>query len=252
MLRLEAISYEQKGRRLFEDISFKVGHGEKIVLMGQNGCGKSTLLAIINGLVFPDSGKLFFDGIHIDRSRLKECEFSRHFRSQTGLVFQDPNAMLFHPSVYDELAFGPTQQGKDAIDEIVHDCATSFGIHHLLRKAPYELSGGERQKVALACVMINRPRLLLLDEPTANLDPASTGWLIDTIQKLDATVITSIHHLSMAKELGNRALVLGEKGLLFDGEVETFYQDIDLMVRAGLAHRHDHQEDGKWHVHDWD
>lgn len=251
MLKLEGIDYREKGRLLFENVHFEAFAGEKIVLMGQNGCGKSTLLALINGLVFPETGRLFFDSQEVSKTHLKNPTFARFFRSETGLVFQDPGSMLFHPTVYDELALGPRQQELPDIDTVVRDCAFEFGIGHLLEKAPYELSGGERQKVALACVMINRPKLLLLDEPTANLDPASTGWLIDTIRNLDATVITSVHHLSMAKELGDRALVLGEGGLLFDGHIEDFTGNLDLMVRAGLAHKHEHHEHGKWHVHDW-
>lgn len=251
MLRLEGISYREKGRLLFENVHFEAVAGEKVVLMGQNGCGKSTLLALINGLVFPETGRLLFDSQEVTRKHLKNKKFARHFRSETGLVFQDPGAMLFHPTVYDELAFGPRQQELTGADALVRDTAWEFGIGHLLEKAPYELSGGERQKVALACVMINRPKLLLLDEPTANLDPAATGWLIDTIQNLGATVITSVHHLSMAKELGERALVLGEGGLLYDGPIGNFTGNLDLMVRAGLAHRHKHHENGKWHVHDW-
>jgi len=251
MLRLEGITYNEGARPLFENVHFNAVAGEKIVLMGQNGCGKSTLLALINGLIFPETGRLVFNGREVSKKSLKLPEFARIFRSETGLVFQDPGSMLFHPTVYDELAFGPRQQGIPNIDTVVRDSAWEFKIGHLLQKAPYELSGGERQKVALACVMVNRPKLLLLDEPTANLDPAATGWLIDKLRDLDACVITSVHHLSMAKELGERALVLGEGGLLFDGPIREFTGNIDLMVRAGLAHKHKHREHGKWHVHDW-
>jgi cobalt/nickel transport system ATP-binding protein len=247
MLKAEGLGY----KKLFENLHFDAVAGEKIVLLGQNGCGKSTLLALLNGLIFPDTGRVIFNGREVNRKSLKLPDFARSFRSETGLVFQDPGAMLFHASVYDELAFGPRQRGVPNVDTVVRDCAWEFGLTHLLQTPPYELSGGERQKTALACVMINRPRLLLLDEPTANLDPAATGWLIDKLRELDATVITSVHHLSMAKELGERALVLGENGLLFDGPIREFTGNIDLLVRAGLAHKHKHQEHGKWHVHDW-
>ena len=251
MLRVTGLGCELHGKMLFENVHFEAGEGEKIILLGQNGSGKSTLLAMLNGLIPPDVGRIAYDGHELTQKSLKDPAFSRRFRLETGLVFQDPSAMLFHPTVGDELAFGPTQAGKKNVREIVMHCAEHFGILHLLETPPYQLSGGERQKVALACVMINRPRVLLLDEPAANLDPASTGWLIDTIQKLDATVITSVHHLSMARELGERALVLGEGGLIFDGHIDDFTHNLDLMVRAGLAHRHGHHKDGKWHVHDW-
>ncbi len=249
MLRVTGLGCELHGKMLFENLNFTASEGEKIILLGQNGSGKSTLLAMLNGLIPPDVGRIAYDGHDLTPKSLKDPALARRFRLETGLVFQDPTAMLFHANVYDELAFGPTQAGRDKVKEEVMHCAEHFGILHLLETAPYQLSGGERQKVALACVMINRPKLLLLDEPAANLDPASTGWLIDTLANLKATVITSVHHLSMARELGQRALVLGEGGLLFDGHIDDFTHNLDLMVRAGLAHKHGDKK--SWHVHDW-
>lgn len=132
MLRVTGLGCELHGKMLFENLNFTAAEGEKIVLLGQNGSGKSTLLAMLNGLIPPDVGRIAYDGHELTQKSLKDPAFSRRFRLETGLVFQDPSAMLFHPTVGDELAFGPTQAGKQNVREIVLHCAEHFGILHLL------------------------------------------------------------------------------------------------------------------------
>jgi cobalt/nickel transport system ATP-binding protein len=162
--------------------------------------------------------------------------------------------MLFNPTVRDEIAYTPRQLG---LAGNIEAWVAHLGLEPLLDKAPYALSGGEKQKVALACVLAVEPALLLLDEPTANLDPRAAGWLVDHLLATAQTAIVSTHNLSMAAELGFRCVVLGERGrILFDGPTDAAFNDIALMEAANLAHRHRHRHAGVEHAHphthDWE
>ncbi len=225
MLELSHISYGFKNQTLFDELSLSVAQGEKITLVGENGSGKSTLLALINGLVSPCNGTVTFEGIALTPQNLRDPKLRYRLRTQMGLVFQEPSVMFFHPTVYEELAFGLHQQKASDIDARVRECAREFGIEALLTQAPYALSGGQQQKVALACVMITHPKLLLLDEPTAHLDAASAAWLIEKLASLDATIITATHHLSLTPHLGTRTWVLQEGRIAFDGATAQALHD---------------------------
>lgn len=223
-------------------IDLCVAAGEKLVVLGSNGGGKSSLLKLLNGLVTAERGSYRYDGVQVDARRLAERDFARRLRRESVLLFQHPEAMLFNPTVRDELAYGPRRLGWEAVDDRVAHWARELRLQPLLDKPPHALSGGEKQKVALAALLILEPRLILLDEPSASLDPRSSGWLIDHLADHPATVITSTHHLSMAAEFGSRCLVLGEAHeLLFDGPVDAALADLALLERANLAHRHRHR-----------
>ncbi len=239
---------------VIDELSLKVREGDKVVILGANGCGKSTLLKLMNGLVFPQAGSIAYEGTVLDKPALADRRFARRFRAECALLFQHPEAMLFNPTVRDEIAYGPRQLGlADSGDR----WAGELQLLPLLDQAPYLLSGGEKQKVALASLLALGPRLLLLDEPTASLDPATVGWLVDTLLDSAMTVVVATHNLSLAAELGSRCLVLGGRGrLLFDGPVEAALGDLPLLREARLAHRQRHRHDGTWHSHlhghDWD
>ena len=146
--------------------------------------------------------------------------------------------MLFNPTVYDEIAFGLRQLGIEDKDRI-KIWAGRLKIDHLLDRSPFELSGGEKQKVCLASLLVLEPEVLLLDEPTANLDPASTDWLIEFLSELDKTIITTTHNLFIAGELGERSIVLGENHkIIYDGDMEDFLSDRDLLKKANLIYKH--------------
>lgn len=245
------------GVQVFDDLSFSVAAGEKVVLLGANGCGKSTLLQLLDGLIFAERGGVLWQGEELNRPRLQQRDFARRFRSQVGLLFQHPEAMLFNPTVREEIAYGPRQLGLPDTNTRVTRWAGALRLAPLLDKAPFSLSGGEKQKVALASLLALEPQLLLLDEPAASLDPATAGWLVDTLLDSAQTVIVSTHNLSMAAELGSRCLVFGERGeILFDGPVEQALRATELLEKANLAHRHKHRHSGVEHVHvhahDWD
>ncbi|MBS1187148.1 MAG: cbiO [Burkholderiaceae bacterium] len=235
------------------DLSLTIGAGEKVVLLGANGCGKSTLLKLMNGLIFADSGEVRWQGRALSGACFRQREFARSFRQQNVLLFQHPEAMLFNPTVQDEIAYGLRQLGScteaDMTARVAH-WAAELGLSNVLEQAPFNLSGGQKQKVALACLLVLEPQVMLLDEPSASLDPATAGWLVDTLVHSDKTIIASTHNLSMAAELGERCLILGRGGeILFDGPVQIALSDISLLERAGLAHRHRHRHDGALHTH---
>ncbi len=242
---------------ILRDVSFQVAAGERAVVLGANGCGKTTLLRILAGLVFPDAGHAIWDGEALTRRRLGSRDTRRRFRTSVGLLFQNPAAMLFHSRVLDEIAFGPRQLGVDDPEGVARTWAERIGIERILERPPHLLSGGEQKRVALAAVLAVEPSILLLDEPTAHLDPRSTGRLIDLLQEEERTLVVATHNLGLARELGDRALVLSEDHrLVFDGTFEDLRADRDTLIAANLLHIHRHRHDGRehrhWHDHDWD
>jgi len=220
-------------------LSLQIAAGEKVALLGPNGCGKSTLLQMLAGLVFPQRGVYRYCGQAVTRERLRKRE--RDFRREVGLVFQNPEAMFFNATVSDEISWGPRRLGWSDAEARTAHWARELGLMALLKQPPHRLSGGEKQRLALACVLILEPKLLLLDEPTANLDPRTVGWLCDYLLGLETTVILSTHSLGVAAEVTPRALVLERStGLLADGPTEQILSNTELLVRAGLVHRRNH------------
>lgn len=234
MFKAENVTLKREENTVFENLNLHIGAGEKVVLLGVNGSGKSTLLKMLNGLVFPDNGKLFFEEHQLTKKGLKEKKLNEYFRRSVGLVFQNIDAMLFNPSVYDEIAFGSRQLEFGDTDARVRNYADLFGLTPYLNSVPFKLSGGQKQKLALACVMSLSPKVLLMDEPTSALDPASTARFLDMIAALNITTVTATHNLAIAPRLGDRTIILDERGtILYDGTSENAYE-IDLLTRAGL------------------
>jgi cobalt/nickel transport system ATP-binding protein len=258
VIELAGIRYDYPEDRIaLQDVSCRIQAGERIVLLGSNGCGKSTLLKILDGLLFPPTGTYRYDGEPITRAALKDRDRQRRFRREVVLLFQQPDAMIFNPTVFDEIAFGLRQLKLGDIDDRVRHWADLLGITSLLALPPFQLSGGEKQKVCLAALLVLEPRVLLLDEPTGNLDPRSTGFLIDFLQEVEATTVVATHNLSLAAELGRRALVLGEDHrLVFSGAMTDLLKDHQTLLAANLLHEHRHRHEGlehrHYHAHDWD
>ena len=257
MLAAIDISHRYDGGEALRGVSFTLAPAERVVLLGANGTGKSTLLKILDGLIDPSSGVVRYDGRAVDRTALREAVFHQRFRREVVLLFQNPDTMLFNPTVFDEIAFGPRQLGLDGVDGRVHHWADQLGVASLLNRAPFGLSGGEKQRVCLAALLVLEPKVLLLDEPTANMDPRSIGWLVDFLADLGQTTLVTTHNLSLAGELGERCLVLGEDHrLVYDGPVQDFLRDYDRLAAANLVHRHRHRhgetEHSHFHAHDWE
>lgn len=252
MIDLHNIRYSYSGKIVLNDISASIMPAERLVLLGVNGCGKTTLLKILNGLIFPDSGEFIFEGKRIDKGYFREGENKRRFRSMCVMLFQSPDVMLFNPTVFDEVAFGLRQikLSEEEIKRRVIYWLSKLRIEQYAMVSPFELSSGERQRLALASILAIEPRLLLLDEPMANLDPKSQGEVIDLLWELPVTSIISTHNLSIAPELGNRALVLSEEHrLLYDGEVEPLLKNEDILIEANLMHIHRHRHRDFDHPH---
>jgi cobalt/nickel transport system ATP-binding protein len=238
-------------------LDFRLAPGEKAVLLGSNGAGKSTLLKLLDGLLFSREGEIRYGGRALGRAALRERDFRRRFRAEVGLLFQRPELMFFNPTARDEIAFGPRQLGLADADARAELWAAALGLSAELDRPPFRLSGGQQQRLGLACLFALEPKLLLLDEPTAHLDPPATGWLVDALAASPAAVLVSTHRLSLAPELGERALLLSPAGrLLYDGPLAPLLADGERLLAAGLLHQHGHRhgdlEHRHFHAHDWD
>jgi cobalt/nickel transport system ATP-binding protein len=249
---LDQVSLDLGPRPLLRDLSLHIAPGERVVVLGVNGCGKTTLLKLLDGLLWADSGRVTYDGHALDRAALEDGAFRRRFRGEVAFLFQNVDAMLFNPTVKDEIAFGPRQLGMADADARAATWAGVFGADAWMDRPPFELSGGEKKRVALAALMAIEPKVLLLDEPTASLDPASAAQWVDFLNaRQDLTVIASTHNLSLVEELGRRVLLIAphHPGLLYDGPPAGLLDNDELLIQSGLAHRHTHTHDGAVHAH---
>lgn len=245
LVKIENGYYYYEDYLALDNINIDITEKEKVILLGNNGSGKSTLLRVMAGLYFLKKGAYYFEGKLIKKRNVK-----KEFRSKVGILFQNPEAMIFNPTVYDEIAFSLKEFGFDDIDDRVISIAKKFGIEKLLKKSPLELSGGEKQKVMLSAIMVYEPKILLLDEPTAAMDPRTTGWFIDFIYELDLTCVIATHDLAVGYELSDRAVVMSEKHkIIYDGDMEQLMGDIDTLVEANLIHKHKHKHKKFIHSH---
>lgn len=239
VLALDAVTVGWPERPVvLHGLDLVIRQGERIALLGANGCGKSTLLQLLGGLVAPAAGTVSYRGQAVARGGTGRTPLGRQMRREIGVVFQQPEAMLFNPTVFDEIAYGPRRLGWADVDQQVQRWLRELDLDDLATAPPHSLSGGEKQRLALAAVLVLSPTLLLLDEPAANLDPRAAGWLGDFLLHTRATVVMSTHNLAMARDCTTRSLVLERgAGLLFDGSTAAALADDALMWRAGLRWR---------------
>jgi cobalt/nickel transport system ATP-binding protein len=224
--------------------SLRIHAGICTIILGPNGSGKSTLLKLLDGLIFPQSGEIKAFGEVITENRLRGREFRRFFRSRVGLVFQNPDIQCFSPTVRDELAFGPVQKGLggEALEHVIEDAMKLLGIDKLGDRYPYRLSGGEKKRVAIGSVLTVDPEIYLMDEPTASLDPATEGVLIDILAELTErrkTLVIATQDLLLARHIGERAVILGcDRSVAASGTVSDVLGDGATLERTGLIHAH--------------
>lgn len=218
------------GTRALNGIQLTVDAGDSVALLGPNGAGKSTLLLHINGVLMPQSGSVTVDGVRLS------AETVRDIRSRVGLVFQDPDDQLFMASVFDDVAFGPLNMGLDADEAAarVHEALHAVGLADVMSRAGSHLSFGQRKRVALATVLSMRPSILVLDEPTSNLDPRSKRRMVELLGELGSTALVATHDMDLAWRLCTRAVVLDEGLVVADGPAEEVMADEDLMLAHGL------------------
>lgn len=255
IFELTDVSYTYQNQPALTAISLQIRRGERVALLGANGSGKSTLLRLLDALYFPNQGELKAFGETLSEDAMADDAVNFAFRKRVGLVFQNPDVQLFNPTVFDEVAFGPLQLGwpRDKILRGVEDILARFAIGHLKDRAPHRLSGGEKKRVALASVLILEPEVLLLDEPTAALDPESQSEVIRFLiegRKTGRTIITATHDLDIVEDIADRVIVLAEGKLVRSGTPAEILANEALLRATHLAHAHWHiHADGEVHMH---
>jgi cobalt/nickel transport system ATP-binding protein len=236
-------------------IDLRIKKGEKIAVIGANGTGKSTLLQLLDGLIFPDKGSIRAFGVELSEKAFNEEAFSLDFRKKVGFVFQNPEVQLFCPSVKDDIIFGPLQLGvpTEQIKNRLESIAADLDIKDLLERAPHHLSIGEKRKVAIASVLAIEPEVIILDEPTAGLDPTTSRHIIDIIlraNKAGKTIIISTHDLHIVEEIADKVYVFShEKRIVKCGTPAEILADAPLLQANNLVHIHAHQHSHRIHVH---
>lgn len=215
IVKLENITYAYEEEIVLDHISLSIDKGECVVLMGNNGCGKSTLLKVCNGLL-NFQGTYVFEGMKINAETLKDSKRSKEFHQKIGYVFQNSDVQLFSTHVYEEIAFAPSQMNlSDAeIHERVNDILKLLDIEKLKDRSPYQLSGGEKRKVALGCVLSQNPDLLILDEPLASLDTKNQKWLNEflfALKESGKTMLIATHDEAFAKAIGDRIVYMSDE-----------------------------------------
>lgn len=236
-------------------IDISIRQGEKLAVIGANGSGKSTLLHLLDGLIFPDKGAISVFAKELKESDFSDEDFSRNFRKKIGLVFQNSDVQLFCPTVKDDITFGPLQLGvaKEEIQKRMEEILSILEIKGLLDRAPHQLSIGEKRKVAIASVLMIDPDVLILDEPTAGLDPLTTRHIIDLLARANEagkTIITSTHDLHIVEEIADTIYVFSqEKKIVKSGGPDEILGDNQLLQENNLVHIHSHRHKDKIHAH---
>ena len=217
------------GRVALDGVDLSIAPGERVAILGPNGAGKTTLMLHLNGVLTATSGTIDISGIRLSRKTLRDI------RRRVGLVFQDPDDQLFMPTVAQDVAFGPANFGVTG-DELAARVAASLSVVSMTEHAdrsPAHLSGGQRRRAALATVLACEPEIMVLDEPSANLDPVARRELAETLATLPATMVIVTHDLPYAAQLCDRAIVLDGGVVVADDTVTAVLSDADLLA----AHR---------------
>ncbi|MBV4415931.1 energy-coupling factor ABC transporter ATP-binding protein [Clostridium tyrobutyricum] len=215
MIEFKDVCFKYKDIDVLKNVTVNIGEGESVALIGANGSGKSTFLKLLNGIVFSQKGKYYFEKTEICEKRMNDSKYSKLFHKKIGFIFQNSDAQLFCPTVYEEIAFGPRQMGMDekSVKSRVEDCLDLLGISNLKHRQPYNLSGGEKKRVAIASVLVLNPDVLTLDEPMNGIDPKGKKFLRELFIKLNKagkTIICSTHDFEYVEGVFERAFVFSE------------------------------------------
>ena len=218
------------GSQVLYGVDLVIERGERVALFGPNGAGKTTLLLHLNGILRGGHGQVRVGGLAVEEQNLQEV------RRRVGIVFQDPDDQLFMPTVRDDVAFGPANLGLRGTElewRVLH-ALEQVGMADQADRPPHHLSFGQRRRVAVATVLAMEPEILVLDEPSSNLDPASRRELADILLGLDVTVLMVTHDMPYALELCERAVILNDGQVAADGPTGTILADVDLMAANRL------------------
>ena len=214
-----------------QDVAVQIRHGESVALIGANGAGKSTLLLHLVGILEPTAGAVRIGDLPLTRNTLPAV------RRSVGMVFQNPDDQLFMPTVAEDVAFGPQNMGLPPaeVDERVHCALAQVGMVHLAERPPFRLSPGQKRAVAIATVLAMQPDILVLDEPSASLDPQARKTLVSLLQTFSHTKIIATHDLDLAREVCPRMIVLHAGRIAADGDTGALLADQALLQSCLLA-----------------
>jgi cobalt/nickel transport system ATP-binding protein len=230
-LRLRGLRFAYPdGSEALRGVDLELAAGERVALLGPNGAGKTTLALHLNGLLRASAGSVHVTGLELTDTSLREI------RRRVGLVFQDPDDQLFMPTVREDVGFGPANLGLggDELEHRVREALELVGCTDLVDRAPHHLSGGERRRVAVATVLAMRPDLLVLDEPTSNLDPASRRELVEVLRDLPVSQLIVTHDLPFALELCPRSVIVNGGRIAADGGTPQLLGDTELLAANRL------------------
>ena len=218
------------GQRALDGVTLSVQPGERVALLGPNGAGKTTLVLHLNGVLSPAAGEVHVGGLAVGEPHLQEV------RRRVGVVFQDPDDQLFMPTVAEDVAFGPANFGVRGaeLDRRVHAALADVDMAEHAERSPLHLSGGQRRRVALATVLACDPEILVLDEPSSNLDPVARRELAEVLLRLDRTMLMVTHDLPYALQLCPRSVVLDRRRVMADGPTRELLADDELLLRHRL------------------
>jgi cobalt/nickel transport system ATP-binding protein len=218
------------GTKALQEITFRITHGEAVGIVGANGAGKSTLLMHLTGILLPVSGAVRVGDYPLTSKTITQI------RRSVGLIFQNPDDQLFMPTVFDDVAFGPLNQGlpPEEVGQRVMEALQTVGAVHLKDRPPYKLSGGEKRAVAIATVLAMAPDILVMDEPSAALDPAARRSLIHLLGGFKHTKIIASHDLDLILDLCERTIVLCGGQVIADGPTIEIFNDERLLAQAHL------------------
>ena len=220
------------GRQALRGVSLNLQPGEKVAILGPNGAGKSTLLLHLNGLLH-GVGEVSVMGQRVDENNKKSLA---QIRAMVGLVFQDPDDQLFSPTVYEDVAFGPLYMGlpEGEIDDRVRYALSQVGLDGYADRMPFHLSGGEKKRAAIATVLSMHPQMLVLDEPSAGLDPRARRGLINLLDQLEQTILITTHDMHMVKEIFSRSIIMDGGVVVADAPTQEILADQKLLETHGL------------------
>ncbi|MBR0058536.1 MAG: ATP-binding cassette domain-containing protein [Methanobrevibacter sp.] len=235
-LSIKNLSYTYPdGTRALKNINMEILKGQKVAIMGPNGAGKSTLFSHFNGLTEPTSGHLEIDGkkMEYDKNTLLEV------RQKVGIVFQDPNDQLFAPTVKEDVAFGPMNLGLsyEEVEKRMNEALTLVGMEKFKDKTPHHLSGGQQKRVAIAGIIAMKPEIMILDEPTAGLDPQGVEKVLEILNNLNKegmSIVISSHDIEMVNGFAEKIFVLNEGEILASGDKDEIFSDKELLKKAHL------------------
>jgi cobalt/nickel transport system ATP-binding protein len=218
------------GTQALRGVDLIVREGRSLALLGPNGAGKSTLLLHLNGILRPSDGSVRVDGVEVTPQTVRQA------RESVGLVFQDPDDQLFMTTLYEDVAFGPLNQGRssDEVDALVHRALHDVGLADAASRPGHHLSFGQRKRAALATVLVMRPRVLVLDEPTANLDPRSKRQMVSLLSSLATTSLVATHDMDVAWELCADAAIIDSGAIVASGPRDAILTDAALLEEHGL------------------